>query len=63
MSIDKAADGFLFPRHSPFGFLPLWDAWSIIPGERLGKTTDPEEDTVDDDEYANEGDSHCGQAW
>lgn len=56
--MDETADGFFSPRYSPLRFLPLWDARSIIPSEGAGETADPEEDIVNDDEYADERDPH-----
>lgn len=61
--MDKAADGFFSPWDPGFGFFPLWDAGSIVPSKGTGKTADKEEDIVNDDEYSNEGDPHCGQAY
>ena len=60
--VDKAANGFFSPRDSPFGFLSLWDARSVVPSKGTSKTADEEEDIVNDDEYADEGDPHYSQA-
>ena len=49
--IDEAPDGFFSPWYPPFGFLPLWDAWGVVPCKGTGETTDKEEDVINDDEY------------
>ena len=60
--MDKAANGLFSPRDAPLGFFPLWDAGSIIPSEGTSETANKEEDIVNDDKHANEGDPHYSQA-
>lgn len=59
--VDHTADGFFSPRHSLLGFLPLRNAWSVVPRKGTSETTDKKDDVVNDDEYSNKGDTHCGR--